>query len=171
MTARSVGHVATVVDDARVAGDDPWRQATGAIGDRHAAAHRPAAVRSLHVRADARAVTFTMLLVAGVSCSRWRASSMIVAAMARTREQIIRSGCRRCSSLAALGGCWWPFSSSRRGCRSLPRRDDDVVDVRHPRRHATRQDSAGRRAEALVPDRLWWRVVPDRSALFRYTEN
>ncbi|GIW45656.1 MAG: hypothetical protein KatS3mg077_2938 [Candidatus Binatia bacterium] len=35
--------------------------------------------------------------------------SMVVAALARTREQIIPVGLSAVFILAALGGCWWPF--------------------------------------------------------------
>lgn len=35
--------------------------------------------------------------------------SMVIAALARTREQIIPVGLSAVFILAALGGCWWPF--------------------------------------------------------------
>jgi ABC-2 type transport system permease protein len=35
--------------------------------------------------------------------------SVIIAAVARTREQIIPVGLSAVFILAALGGCWWPF--------------------------------------------------------------
>jgi ABC-2 type transport system permease protein len=50
------------------------------------------------------------LLVASVTIVFSMASfSVIVAALARTREQIIPIGMSAVFVLAALGGCWWPY--------------------------------------------------------------
>lgn len=52
---------------------------------------------------------WTMLLVAGCIVYSMATFSMIVAAVARTREQIIPVGLSALFLLAAIGGCWWPF--------------------------------------------------------------
>jgi ABC-type multidrug transport system permease subunit len=52
---------------------------------------------------------FTMLLVAVCIVFSMACFSMIIAAMASTREQIIPVGLSAVFILAALGGCWWPF--------------------------------------------------------------
>lgn len=52
---------------------------------------------------------FTMLLVAICIVFSMACFSLIVAALARTREQIIPVGLSAVFILAALGGCWWPF--------------------------------------------------------------
>lgn len=52
---------------------------------------------------------FTMLLVAACIVFSMACFSMIIAALARTREQIIPVGLSAVFILAALGGCWWPF--------------------------------------------------------------
>lgn len=50
-----------------------------------------------------------MFLVAVCIVFSMSCFSMIVAAMAKTREQIIPVGLSAVFILAALGGCWWPF--------------------------------------------------------------
>jgi ABC-2 type transport system permease protein len=52
---------------------------------------------------------FTLLLVAAAIVFSMACFSVIVAAVARTREQIIPIGLSAVFILAALGGCWWPF--------------------------------------------------------------
>lgn len=52
---------------------------------------------------------FTMLLVTVCIVFSMACFSTIVAALARTREQIIPVGLSAVFILAALGGCWWPF--------------------------------------------------------------
>ena len=52
---------------------------------------------------------FTLLLVAIAVVFSMACFSVIVAAIARTREQIIPVGMSAVFVLAALGGCWWPF--------------------------------------------------------------
>ncbi len=49
-------------------------------------------------------VLAAMCIVFAMACF-----SVIIAAMARTREQIIPVGISAVFVLAALGGCWWPF--------------------------------------------------------------
>jgi ABC-2 type transport system permease protein len=51
----------------------------------------------------------TLILVAAAIVFCMACFSMIVAALARTREQIIPIGLSAVFVLAALGGCWWPF--------------------------------------------------------------
>ncbi len=51
----------------------------------------------------------TMLIVAVCIVSSMACFSMIIAGLARTREQIIPVGLSSLFILAALGGCWWPF--------------------------------------------------------------
>lgn len=50
-----------------------------------------------------------MVVVAACVVFSMACFSMIVAALARTREQIIPVGLSAVFVLAALGGCWWPF--------------------------------------------------------------
>jgi ABC-2 type transport system permease protein len=45
--------------------------------------------------------------------------SVIVAAIARTREQIIPVGMSAVFILAALGGCWWPFFEQPKWMQTL----------------------------------------------------
>ncbi len=51
----------------------------------------------------------TLFLVAAAIVFSMASFSVIVAAIARTREQIIPVGLSAVFVLAALGGCWWPF--------------------------------------------------------------
>jgi ABC-2 type transport system permease protein len=51
----------------------------------------------------------TLLLVAVVIVFSMASFSVIIAAIARSREQIIPVGLSAVFILAALGGCWWPF--------------------------------------------------------------
>ena len=51
----------------------------------------------------------TLLLVASTIVFSMACFSVIVAGIARTREQIIPVGLSAVFILAALGGCWWPF--------------------------------------------------------------
>jgi ABC-type multidrug transport system permease subunit len=51
----------------------------------------------------------TLLLVATTIVFSMACFSVIIAAVARTREQIIPVGLSAVFVLAALGGCWWPF--------------------------------------------------------------
>ena len=51
----------------------------------------------------------TLFLVASTIVFSMACFSVIVAALARTREQIIPVGMSAVFVLAALGGCWWPF--------------------------------------------------------------
>lgn len=51
----------------------------------------------------------TLLLVATTIVFSMACFSVIVAAIARSREQIIPVGLSAVFILAALGGCWWPF--------------------------------------------------------------
>lgn len=51
----------------------------------------------------------TLLLVAIAIVFSMACFSVIIAAVARTREQIIPVGLSAVFILAALGGCWWPF--------------------------------------------------------------
>ncbi len=50
-----------------------------------------------------------LLIVASAIVFSMACFSVIVAAVARTREQIIPVGLSAVFILAALGGCWWPF--------------------------------------------------------------
>jgi ABC-2 type transport system permease protein len=47
--------------------------------------------------------------------------SMLVAALARTREQVIPIGLAAVFVLAALGGCWWPFHSQPEWMQAVAR--------------------------------------------------
>lgn len=51
----------------------------------------------------------TLVAVAAAIVFSMACFSVIVAALARTREQIIPVGLSTVFVLAALGGCWWPF--------------------------------------------------------------
>lgn len=51
----------------------------------------------------------TLLLAAVVIVFAMTCFSLIIAAMARTREQVVPVGISAVFILAALGGCWWPF--------------------------------------------------------------
>ncbi|MFQ5666157.1 MAG: ABC transporter permease [Candidatus Binatia bacterium] len=51
----------------------------------------------------------TLFLVATAIVFSMACFSVIIAAVARTREQIIPVGLSAVFILAALGGCWWPF--------------------------------------------------------------
>jgi len=51
----------------------------------------------------------TLLLVVMAIVFSMSCFSVIVAAVARTREQIVPVGLSAVFILAALGGCWWPF--------------------------------------------------------------
>ena len=51
----------------------------------------------------------TLFLVAAAIVFAMACFSVIIAAAARTREQIIPVGLSAVFVLAALGGCWWPF--------------------------------------------------------------
>lgn len=51
----------------------------------------------------------TLVLVASAIVFSMACFSVIVAGIARTREQIIPVGLSAVFILAALGGCWWPF--------------------------------------------------------------
>jgi len=51
----------------------------------------------------------TLLLVASAIVFSMACFSVIIAAVARTREQVIPVGLSAVFILAALGGCWWPF--------------------------------------------------------------
>jgi len=51
----------------------------------------------------------TLFLVAIAIVFSMACFSVIIAALARTREQIIPVGLSAVFILAALGGCWWPF--------------------------------------------------------------
>jgi len=51
----------------------------------------------------------TLFLVASAIVFSMACFSVIIAAVARTREQIIPVGLSAVFILAALGGCWWPF--------------------------------------------------------------
>ena len=51
----------------------------------------------------------TLFLVAATIVFSMACFSVIIAAVARTREQIIPVGLSAVFILAALGGCWWPF--------------------------------------------------------------
>lgn len=51
----------------------------------------------------------TLFLVAAAIVFSMACFSVIIAALARTREQIIPVGLSAVFILAALGGCWWPF--------------------------------------------------------------
>ena len=50
-----------------------------------------------------------LLLVATMVVFSMACFSVVIAALARTREQIIPVGLSAVFILAALGGCWWPF--------------------------------------------------------------
>ncbi|OGS01832.1 MAG: hypothetical protein A2V88_17865, partial [Elusimicrobia bacterium RBG_16_66_12] len=50
-----------------------------------------------------------LVLVAGAIVFSMASFSVIVAAIARTREQIIPVGMSVMFILSAIGGCWWPF--------------------------------------------------------------
>jgi len=51
----------------------------------------------------------TLFLVATAIVFSMACFSVIIAAVARTREQIVPVGLSAVFILAALGGCWWPF--------------------------------------------------------------
>ena len=51
----------------------------------------------------------TLLLAATVIVFAMACFSLILAALARTREQVVPVGISAVFILAALGGCWWPF--------------------------------------------------------------
>ncbi len=51
----------------------------------------------------------TLVLVASAIVFSMSCFSVIIAAVARTREQIVPVGLSAVFVLAALGGCWWPF--------------------------------------------------------------
>lgn len=51
----------------------------------------------------------TLVLVATVVVFAMACFSVIVAALARSREQVVPVGLSAVFILAALGGCWWPF--------------------------------------------------------------
>jgi ABC-2 type transport system permease protein len=51
----------------------------------------------------------TLVLVAAIVVFAMACFSVIVAALARSREQVVPVGLSAVFILAALGGCWWPF--------------------------------------------------------------
>jgi ABC-2 type transport system permease protein len=51
----------------------------------------------------------TLILAATVIVFSMTTFSLIIAAAARTREQVVPVGISALFILAALGGCWWPF--------------------------------------------------------------
>jgi len=53
----------------------------------------------------------SLFLIATIIVFSLSCFSVIIAALARTREQIIPVGMSAVFALAALGGCWWPASS------------------------------------------------------------
>jgi ABC-type multidrug transport system permease subunit len=61
----------------------------------------------------------TLLLVASTIVFSMACFSVIVAAVARTREQIIPIGLSVVFILAALGGCWWPFFEQPKWMQTL----------------------------------------------------
>jgi len=50
-----------------------------------------------------------LVLAAAVIVFAMACFSLIIAAVARTREQVVPVGLSAVFILAALGGCWWPF--------------------------------------------------------------
>jgi ABC-type multidrug transport system permease subunit len=61
----------------------------------------------------------TLVLVASTIVFSMACFSVIVAGIARTREQIIPVGLSAVFVLAALGGCWWPFFEQPKWMQTL----------------------------------------------------
>src|SRR5262249_41890023 len=60
-----------------------------------------------------------LILVAAAIVFSMACFSVIVAGVARTREQIIPVGLSAVFILAALGGCWWPFFEQPKWMQTL----------------------------------------------------
>lgn len=61
----------------------------------------------------------TLTIVAAAIVFSMGAFSMIIAAIARTREQIIPVGMSAMFALTTIGGCWWPFYDSPKWMQTI----------------------------------------------------
>lgn len=61
----------------------------------------------------------SLLVVAAIIVFSMACFALIIAAMARTREQVIPVGMSAVFVLAALGGCWWPVYSQPKWMQAM----------------------------------------------------